>query len=250
MNRTENEKMIRDCCRSMRISSRFAERVLEMGLDDGRLELIASLLSSEVACRNEARYMKRLNEAGFPYLFKPEEFDASEVSFPQGLDLEALLSLDFIEENINIIMFGNSGTGKTMLSIILGVLACEKKNVLYLRVAALLRRLMDKSLSEFQRERFQAQVAKASLIILDEFGYVPYEPEEAQKLFGFISEVNDDKAIILNTNIEFTKWGAVLKDDQLTAAAMGRMIHRCYLLRFNGRNRRLAESSVLKGTDV
>ncbi len=44
---------------------------------------------------------------------------------------------------------------------------------------------------------------KASIIILDEWGYVPYDRTGAQLLFDFLSEIHEQKSVILNTNLEF-----------------------------------------------
>jgi hypothetical protein len=65
---------------------------------------------------------------------------------------------------------------------------------------------------------------KASVVILDEFGYVPYDRTGAQLLFDFLSEIHEQKSVILNTNLEFSRWVNVLYDEQMTAALVGRLI--------------------------
>lgn len=85
---------------------------------------------------------------------------------------------------------------------------------------------------------------KASVIILDEFGYVPYDRVGSQLLFDFLSEIHEQKPVILNTNLEFSRWVNVLYDEQMTAALVGRLMHHCYLLLFPGENNRLKESSI------
>jgi len=85
---------------------------------------------------------------------------------------------------------------------------------------------------------------KASIIVLDEWGYVPYDRTGAQLLFDYLSEIHEQKSIILNTNLEFSRWVNVLYDEQMTAALVGRLMHHCYLILFPGENNRLRESSV------
>ena len=82
---------------------------------------------------------------------------------------------------------------------------------------------------------------KAEIIILDEFGYVPYN---TQLLFDFLSEIREKKVIILNTNLEFSRWVNVLYDEQMTAALVGRLMHHRHLILFPGENNRLRESSI------
>lgn len=82
------------------------------------------------------------------------------------------------------------------------------------------------------------------MIILDEFGYVPYDRTGAQLLFDYLSEIHEQKSVILNTNLEFSRWVNVLYDEQMTAALVGRLMHHCYLILFPGENNRLRESSI------
>src|SRR5690554_8231405 len=90
----------------------------------------------------------------------------------------------------------------------------------------------------------QKKLDKASVIILDEWGYVPYDRTGAQLLFDYLSEIHEQKSIILNTNLEFSRWVNVLYDEQMTAALVGRLTHHCHLLLFPGENNRLRESSI------
>ena len=85
---------------------------------------------------------------------------------------------------------------------------------------------------------------KAAAVILDEWGYVPYDRTGSQLLFDYLSEIHEQKSIILNTNLEFSRWVNVLYDEQMTAALVGRLMHHCYLLLFPGENNRLRESSI------
>ena len=72
----------------------------------------------------------------------------------------------------------------------------------------------------------------------------PYDRNGAQLLFDYLSEVEDEKAIILSTNLEFSRWVNVLYNEQMTAALIGRLTHHCHLLLFPGQNNRLRESSI------
>jgi DNA replication protein DnaC len=63
-------------------------------------------------------------------------------------------------------------------------------------------------------------------------------------LFDYLSEIHNKKVIILNTNLEFSRWVNVLYDGQMTAALVGRLMHHCHLILFPGQNNRLKESSI------
>ena len=117
--------------------------------------------------------------------------------------------------------------------------------VRFFRTAKLVNTLSTKMKAD-KLDAFREKISKASIIILDEFGYVPYDRDGINILFDFLSEISDDptKVVILNTNLEFSRWVNVLYDQKMTAALIGRLTHRCHLILFPGENNRLKESSI------
>ena len=202
------------------------------------------LLSAELKNREQGRVAKLINNAGFYSIKTFEGFRFDEITLPSDLTPESLKSLNFVREKKNIIMYGRTGTGKTMLSIALGVTACQKGiPVKFYRTAALVNQLSEAKKAGTLGMLLK-KLNKASIIILDEWGYVPYDRTGAQLLFDFLSEIHEQKSVILNTNLEFSRWVNVLYDEQMTAALVGRLMHHCYLLLFPGENNRLRESSI------
>ena len=127
-------------------------------------------------------------------------------------------------------MYGNVGTGKTFLSIALGVEACKKGiETRFFRTAALVNRLSEAK-KNGALSTFMKKLAKAELLICDEWGYVPLDRTGAQLLFEVISECYERKTLIINTNIEFSRWVNVFYDEQMTGAILDRVLHHCHLL--------------------
>ena len=207
-------------------------------------EYLYKLLSSELKNREQVRISKLISSAGFYSIKTFDLFRFDEVTLPSGLTQESLKSLNFIKEKKNIIMYGRTGTGKTMLSIALGVTACQNGiPVKFYRTAALVNQLSE-SKKAGTLSVLLKKLNKASVIILDEFGYVPYDRNGSQLLFDYLSEIHEQKPVILNTNLEFSRWVNVLYDEQMTAALVGRLMHQCHLILFPGENNRLRESSI------
>ena len=92
--------------------------------------------------------------------------------------------------------------------------------------------------------QLKKKLNSAAIIILDEFGYVPYDRTGAQLLFDYLSEIHEKKSVILNTNLEFSQWVNVLYDQRMTTALIGRLTHHVELILFPGVNNRLRESSI------
>lgn len=100
-------------------------------------------------------------------------------SLPQDAQnkLKHLSSLKFIEEDQNVILAGNPGTGKTHIAIAIGIKAClEGYKVLFATVPLFITQLKELKSSKSLRG-FQNKLAKYDLVILDEFGYISSDKE-------------------------------------------------------------------------
>lgn len=211
---------------------------------DTNQSYLYQLLSKELEYRDKTRLTKLANTAGFPVRHSFDSFRPDEIQFPSDITLEEIKNLKFHEQKKNIIMYGGTGTGKTMLSICIGLEACKEGiPVKFFRTAGLVNQLSE-SKGNGTLSLFLKKLNKASIIILDEFGYVPYDRTGSQLLFDYLSEIHEKKVVILNTNLEFSRWVNVLYDEQMTAALIGRLMHHCHLLLFPGENNRLRESSI------
>jgi DNA replication protein DnaC len=234
---------IASCCKRLRLSKNIVEMSVKIQADSHQ-EYLLKLLQAEITHREKARRDKLLKKAGFYTIKTFESFRFDEVTLPSGVTPEYLKECEFIANKTNIVMYGNVGTGKTHLSIDLGVEACKKGlEVRFFRTSALVNKLAEQkkagSLSAFLKT-----LNKADLLICDEWGYVPLDRVGAQLLFEVISECYERKSVIINTNIEFSRWVNVFYDEQMTGAIIDRLLHHCHLLLFPGQSNRLRESAL------
>jgi len=232
------------CCKKLRLSASLASRAMTQQGENNQ-EFLLNLLTSEIANREAARIARNMNMAGFPCRYRVEQYRTDEIDFPDGVSFESLLALDFYKGGKNVIMYGGTGTGKTMLSILIGMAACrENIPVRFYRVATLINLLAESkqegTLSQFKKKKLNP----AKILLLDEFGYVPYDRVGSELLFDYLSEIHEQKSIVLNTNLEFSQWVNVLYDKRMTTALIGRLIQHVELILFPGENNRLRESSI------
>jgi len=231
------------CCRELRLSQNIVETAENIKAET-HLDFLVQLFRSELEYREHKRIDKLLKKAGFYSLKDFDGFKFDEVTLPSSVTPEYLKNCDFLESKSNIVMYGNVGTGKTYLSIAIGVEACKKGiETRFFRTAALVNRLSEEK-KKGTLSKFMKQILKSELLILDEWGYVPLDRLGAQLLFEIISECYERKSLIINTNIEFSKWVNVFYDEQMTSAIVDRILHHCHLLLFEGQSYRIKESGL------
>ena len=238
------KEALAECCKKLRLSASLASRAMTQQGENNQ-EFLLNLLTSEIANREAARIARNMNMAGFPCRYRVEQYRTDEIDFPDSVSFESLLALDFYKGGKNVIMYGGTGTGKTMLSILIGMAACrENIPVRFYRVATLINLLAESkqegTLSQFKKKKLNP----AKILLLDEFGYVPYDRVGSELLFDYLSEIHEQKSIVLNTNLEFSQWVNVLYDKRMTTALIGRLIQHVELILFPGENNRLRESSI------
>lgn len=234
---------IAKCCKELKLSKNMVE-MSQIIKAENHEDYLYKLLKSELEHRDTTRRAKLLSGAGFYSLKDFEDFRFDEVTLPSGVTPEYLKNGEFLKTKTNLIMYGNVGTGKTFLSIALGVEACKKDiNTKFFRTAALVNKLSEAKKSG-TLSTLMKNILKADLAIFDEWGYVPLDRTGAQLLFELISECYERKTLIINTNIEFSRWVNVFYDEQMTGAILDRVLHHCHLLLFPGPSNRMRESGL------
>jgi DNA replication protein DnaC len=237
-------KEIAACCKELRLSRNMSE-MSEKILAENNQEYLLKLLKSEIEHREASRKDKLLKSAGFYAMKTFDNFRFDEVTLPSQINIEYLKDCEFIKDKTNLVMYGNVGTGKTHLSIALGVEACNKGiPVKFFRTSTLVNKLAEAKKSG-TLSKFMKQLSKVELLICDEWGYVPLDRIGAQLLFEVISECYENKSVIINTNIEFSRWVNVFYDEQMTGAIIDRVLHHCHLLMFSGTSNRIRESTLM-----
>lgn len=205
-------------------------------------EYLEALGEREINTRQERRTERRMKQAGFPIMKSLEGFEFERVS---SLDPKLIFTLakgEWIEKRENIIAIGNSGMGKTHLSIALGIGACQQGyNVAYRGIAQLSQELMEAQ-DERALLRYKKRLEKYDLLILDELGYVPLNKEGAELLFDVFSSRHEGGSILVNTNLPFQEWTDVFLCPRLTGALLDRLTHRAHILEMNGESYRLSKS--------
>lgn len=90
--------------------------------------------------------------------------------------------------------------------------------------------------------QLERQWLKTDLIILDEVGFVPLSRTGAELLFQFCAVRYEKGSMIITSNLEFTEWTQIFKDEQMTSALVDRLTHRAHIFAMNGDSYRFKQS--------
>ena len=200
------------------------------------------LAEREVQDREVRAAQRRVKAARFPVLKTLDTFDfAAQPSINHPLVRE-LARGDYIDRRENVLLIGNSGTGKTHLATALAFAACQQgRRVRFFTVTALVTQLLERR-EQRQLERLHKHLERLDLLVLDELGYVPFTKAGAELLFDVVSRAYEPTSIVLTTNLPFEAWVEVMGNERLTGALLDRLTHRVHILEANGHSYRLRES--------
>lgn len=199
---------------------------------------LEALVDEELLCRENKRFGRLFKRARFPLLKTLEHFDFTKAPYLNKKEVMALYDCSFMSNKENLIFIGSPGTGKTHLSLALGVEACRKgKKVLFYTAAALGNKLVEMQ-QEKELSDFLEKLKQVDLLIIDELGYVKLSPQTTQLLFQVFSERYEKGSILLTTNLEFSEWADIFNDERMTAAILDRLIHNSRIILFNGESYR------------
>lgn len=202
------------------------------------MEFLELLLEDEANNRRENSYKKRYSKARFPYYKTLEEFD---FSFQPSIDKRLIndcATCQFISEKKNLVFIGNPGTGKTHLSIGIGIKALSKGyKVLFTSVSEMLQSLhFGKADNSFYQKL--RHYLSPDLLILDELGFKKIPNYSADDFFEVISKTYEKSSVIITSNKGFDQWADIFSDNILSSAIIDRVAHHSSVIKINGQSYR------------
>lgn len=204
-------------------------------------DFLNHLLEDEVKARRQRSIETRTKMAGFPFTKRLEDFHFKEQPSIDRKQIKELASLGFLARADNVIFLGPPGVGKSHLSIALGLKAIEAGHTVYFVTLDRLVTELRRAFADNNFERRMKIYTRPQLLIIDEVGYLPLAPEEANFLFQLVSHRYERGSIILTSNKSYGEWGNFLGDSVLAAATLDRLLHHSVTVNIRGDSYRLKE---------
>jgi DNA replication protein DnaC len=217
------------------------ERLAERARTEGwsHQEFLVACLQREVAARETHGGEGRIRAARFPARKSLEEFDYEHARGLKRDTISHLGTLDFVTGRENVVFLGPPGTGKTHLATGIAIRACQAGHrVLFATAAEWVARLADAHNAGRLQDEL-VRLGRYPLLVIDEVGYIPFEPEAANLFFQLVSSRYERASLIVTSNKPFGRWGEVFGDDVVAAAMIDRLVHHADVVALKGDSYRL-----------
>ena len=227
------------------MSDAFEQQLAQPAAQDLAFEeRFGLLVDQEVLYRDNRRLARLLKTAKLRLNACVEDID---YRHPRGLDRSSIASLascQWLQRHQNLCLTGPTGTGKTWLACALGNQACRQGlSVRYLRVPRLFEMLRIAH-GDGTYPRLMNQLAKADLLILDDWGIQKMAAPQRNDLMEVIEDRHGLRSTLIASQLPIEHWHDYIGEATLADAILDRLLHNAHRLPLKGESMRKKQKKL------
>lgn len=237
---------LKACLKDLRLPSirENFERVSERAVRENYTyeQYLFELVRQEQDERVQNRIQRLRRESGLPVSKTLSTFNRARLPGKLNMQLNVLLEGEFTARAENLLIIGNTGSGKTHLISAIGhELVSQNKRVVFKKCSFLVQELLQAK-EDLRLPQMLKRLSRNAAIIIDDIGYVQRSREEMEVLFTLIADCYESTSIMLTSNFVFSKWERIFKDPITTSAVIDRLVHHSIILELDIPSYRLEEA--------
>lgn len=206
----------------------------ELSLGEG-LEV---LLQAEEENRINRRFERLKKTASFRYQATIEELSLETSRGMNASQITELATGNYIVKGESVLVTGATGCGKSFLASALGHQACSQGHkVLYYNTQKL---LMQTKMARIDGSflKFFEKLAKANLLILDDFGLSHLDKKQQMDLMEIIEDRHGKSSTIIASQLPVGSWYEIIGEATIADAILDRLVHTSHRIELKGESLR------------
>ncbi len=194
------------------------------------MPVLLEVFEAEAEARRQRRITRLRRASRLPPGKTFATLDTGRLPGPVVQQLETLATGAFLETATNVLAFGLPGVGKShALSAVGHALVEAGHSVLCAPAYALVQELLGAK-RDLDLPRALRKLDLFEVILLDDLGYVQQSPDEAEVLFTLLAERYERRSVMVTSNLVFSQWDRIFRDQMATAAAIDRLVHHAVVI--------------------
>jgi len=196
------------------------------------------LLQAEALDRTNRRFERLTKTARFRYQATIEELNFNTSRGINTSQVTELATGGYLAKGESVLITGSTGCGKSFLASALGHQACSQgSKVLYFNTQKL---LMQTKMSRLDGSflKFFEKLAKANLLILDDFGLSHLDKQQQMDLMEIIEDRHGQSSTIIASQLPIGSWYEIIGEATIADAILDRLVHTSHRIELKGESLR------------